>query len=103
MVELIRLVTGEELIAKVRSENDNAVEIENPIVIAVQKQEDGNMGANFIPWIQFGDVHDTTVELNKSSIMYRVTPVKQFVDNYNQMFGHIVTPNQNITKPQLIV
>lgn len=96
MIELIRLITGEEIIAKTHAESENSVEIENPIVIAVQPNEQGQMSANFIPWIQFGDIEDKIVHLNKASITYRVEPAKQFVENYSKMFSEIITPPAGI-------
>jgi hypothetical protein len=96
-VKLIRLITSEELIAEVLIENDdnNKLVMKNPlrVVIIPSKSTPQNPTVGFAPWAEFSD--DKKFELDKSSILCIMNPVKEFVNQYNSAFGGIITPTSS--------
>jgi hypothetical protein len=51
----------------------------------------------FAPWAEFTD--DKTFVLDKSHILAIMNPIKEFVNQYNSMFGGLVLPTGNLITP----
>lgn len=98
-VKLIRLLNGEELMAEVISSNDSKVTIKDAIRVVVMPQRDpkASPSIGFAPWLEFSE--DKQVELDKSHVLFMVTPIKEFVNQYNSLFGGIVTPSTKLILP----
>ena len=98
-VKLIRLLNGEELMAEVVSSNDSKVTIKDAIRVVVMPQRDpkASPSIGFAPWLEFSE--DKQVELDKSHVLFVVTPIKEFVNQYNSLFGGIVTPTTKLILP----
>lgn len=98
-VKLIRLLNGEELMAEVVSSNDSKVTIKDAIRVVVMPQRDpkASPSIGFAPWLEFSE--DKQVELDKSHVLFMVTPIKEFVNQYNSLFGGIVTPTTKLILP----
>lgn len=94
-VKLIRLLTGEELVAELLSDNDGEVVIKNPlrIVVIPAKSTPQNPTVGFAPWMEFSE--DKKFVLDKSHVLCIMNPVKEFVNQYNQAFGGIITPTSS--------
>lgn len=94
-VKLIRFITGEEIIAEIIIDDDqtNKIVIKNPLRVLVipAKSTPQNPTVGFAPWAEFSD--DKKFELDKSSILCIMNPVKEFVNQYNATFGGILTPS----------
>lgn len=93
-VKLIRLISGEELIAEVIFDCDitKKLVIKNPLrVMIIQgKSTSQNPTVGFAPWAEFSD--DKKFELDKMFVLCIMNPVKEFVNQYNQAFGGIIAP-----------
>ena len=79
---LIKLVTSEEIIAKVLEEDDEKYKVEKPRLCAMQQGqgEDGKVG-NFLvllPWIMYA--FDPTTKTERDSYIYKNTIAGQAVD-----------------------
>lgn len=98
-VKLIRLLNGEELMAEVISSNDSKVTIKDAIRVVVMPQRDpkASPSIGFAPWLEFSE--DKQVELDKSHVLFMVTPIKEFINQYNSLFGGIVTPSTKLILP----
>lgn len=98
-VKLIRLLNGEELMAEVVNSNDSKVTIKDAIRVVVMPQRDpkASPSIGFAPWLEFSE--DKQVELDKSHVLFMVTPIKEFVNQYNSLFGGIVTPSTKLILP----
>ena len=81
--------TGEDVIADVVKETDDAIVITNPIV-AVPSGQQGQIG--FAPWSPLLKDKDTEIEVTRRYIVYINEPQDEIVDNYRQMFSGISTP-----------
>jgi len=51
----------------------------------------------FAPWAEFSD--DKEFVLDKSQVLAIMTPINEFVNQYNSMFGGIVVPKSNLIIP----
>lgn len=92
-VKLVRLLTGEELLAEVISEAGLKIEIKNPIRVVVMPSRDPNNDrptVAFAPWMEFADEQNFT--LDKSHVLAIMIPIKEFIAQYQKAFSEIVTP-----------
>lgn len=92
----MKLVTGEELIGEIASENENEFVIRNPLGIAIVRGKDGSPNVGFSPFpIHAEQKSDSTIALKREHIVYYYIPAEDFVKNYDQIFGvGIILPGQ---------
>jgi hypothetical protein len=91
-IKLIRLQTGEDLIADVVKE-DAALTLENPCMVYVRPQ--GNSASVGITrWLPYADTKQFTID-NKWIVVV-TDPVEDLKNEYNKVFGSglIVPPTQ---------
>lgn len=102
-IKIIKLLTGEELLAKVLptkgSLSDDVLIMENPVRIVVMpnKIDPKTPNIGFAPWAEFSD--DKEFIVDKSHVLAIMTPIKEFVNQYNTMFGGLVVPTSNLILP----
>lgn len=102
-VKIIKLLSGEELLAEVVSELSSATKVEytikNPVRIIVMpnKMDPKTPSVGFAPWAEFSDEKSFT--LDKSHIIVMMEPIKDFLNHYNSMFGGLVVPQSNLILP----
>jgi hypothetical protein len=96
-VKLIRLLTGEELIAELVFDDNqtNKIVIKNPLRILVipAKSTPQNPTVGFAPWMEFSE--DKKFELDKQHILCIMTPMREFINQYNSAFGGIIAPTSS--------
>ena len=94
-VKLLRITTGEEVIAELVSETDDTVTLKNGLVVLPT-----NTGVGFAPWATVIDQDNPEIILFKAHVIY-IVPVQEDVSKkYNEMFGSkLITPD----KKKLIV
>ena len=95
---IFKLITGEEVLGEVESSSDTEFVIQNPVGIAVVRGQDGRPNVGFAPFpLHAEQVKDSTVIIAKKHVVYSYVPAKDFIDNYNQIFGSgIVLPNKQL-------
>ena len=87
-VKLIRIVTGEEIIAEVLSETDDTITVQNGLVVLPSAQ-----GVGFAPWATVISKEEPEIEMSKNHIVYIVAVQEDVSKKYNEMFGSkIVVP-----------
>lgn len=98
-VKIIKLLTGEELIAKVLPSSDSVVILQNPVRIVVMpnKIDPKTPNIGFAPWAEFTD--DREFVLDKSHVLAMMNPIKEFATQYSSMFGGLVVPTSNLILP----
>lgn len=89
-IVLLKLITGEELVAKKIDEVNETWVLSNPRVLTVTPADNGQMGIGMIPWL-VGDA-DGDVTIKTSSIIGQSTEIPKQLEN-----GYI----QNTTSIQL--
>tara|TARA_B100000902_G_C26823676_1_gene675259 strand:+ start:142 stop:435 length:294 start_codon:yes stop_codon:yes gene_type:complete len=87
-VKLFRIVTGEEVIAEVLSEDDNAVTVQNGLVVLPTGQSVG-----FAPWATVIDEDNRELIVSKSHIVYIGEVSSSVKQKYNEIYGSkLITP-----------
>ena len=100
-LSIIRLSTGEEIMAEVLIHDEKIFQVKNPvrIVVVPSKTDPNNPSVAFAPYMQWTD--DKTLTLNANHVITSATPITEFVNQYNGMFGGIVVPPKSgIITPQ---
>lgn len=99
-VKIVRLVNGEELLGEVTftAPIPSGVIIKNPVRVVVMpnKVDPKTPNVGFAPWAEFSE--QKTFEIDKSHVLCIIEPIKEFINQYNTMFGGIVLPPSGIIK-----
>ena len=90
-VKLIRMWSGEDVIADIVEENTDSVVITDPIV-AVPSQQEGRIA--FAPWSPL--LQKDKIEVTKKYIVYIGDPQAEIIEQFNQMFGKISKPTKKL-------
>lgn len=98
-VKLIKLITGEELLAEIMPSGEMICKMKNPVRVIVMpnKIDPKTPNIGFAPWAEFSDEKEFLVD--KSHVLCIMTPIKEFVNQYNSMFGGLVVPTSNLIMP----
>jgi len=81
--KLIRIITGEEIIAEVLEETDDTITIQNGLVVLPT-----NNGVGFAPWATVISKENPEITVNLKHIVYVAEVQEDVVNKYNQMFGN---------------
>jgi hypothetical protein len=92
-VKLIRLNTGEDVIADLISETENSLVLSNPIVAVPSGR--GELG--FAPWSPLLSKEVKEITINKHYVVYVSETQDQIVEQYNQIFSPIITPSKQLS------
>lgn len=95
LIKALKLVSGEEIVAEIAHEEDGVIVIKNALVIAIQRNPDGNLGIGFIPFAPYLP-KDTSIEIKADKTTFCVEVDDQMKNQYNVIFGGIVAPPKNI-------
>ena len=90
-VKLIRMWSGEDVIADIIKEETDSITITDPIV-AVPSPQQGQIA--FAPWSPLSEKGG--IEITKKYIVYITDPQLEIVDQHKQMFGKISTPTKKL-------
>ena len=90
-VKLIRMWSGEDVIADIVEENTDSVVITDPIV-AVPSQQEGRIA--FAPWSPL--LQKDKLEVTKKYIVYIGDPQAEIIEQFNTMFGKISKPTKKL-------
>ena len=90
-VKLIRMWSGEDVIADLVEEDDSIV-ISNPIVAIPS----GNGQLGFAPWSPLLKDKGEKIKVSKSYVVYIADTQEQIVEQYEQMFSLIKSPSKKL-------
>jgi len=90
-VKLIRMWSGEDVIADITKEDTDSITITDPIV-AVPSQQQGQIA--FAPWSPL--LQKDKLEVTKKYIVYIGDPQEEIIEQYNSMFGKISKPTKKL-------
>jgi len=91
-VKLIRMWSGEDVIADLIEEKEDSVIFCNPIVAIPA----GNGQMGFAPWSPLLKGKNEELEVTKKYVVYIADPQEQIVDNYKDMFSVIKAPSKKL-------
>lgn len=91
-LKILKLLTGEELLAEVLPSSEEVCRIKNPVrVVMIPSRVDPEKPQiGLAPWAQFSDDKEFTID--KSHVLTIMTPIKEFENQYNTLFGGIIAP-----------
>jgi len=87
-VKLIRMWSGEDVVADLVKETDDSITISNAIVAV--PSGDGNLA--FAPWSPIIKRNNTEIEVTKKYVVYISETQDEIIDQYNQMYAPVATP-----------
>ena len=90
-VKLIRMWSGEDVIADITKEDTDSITITDPIV-AVPSQQQGQIA--FAPWSPL--LQKDKLEVTKKYVVYMANPQDEIIEQYNSMFGKISKPTKKL-------
>tara|TARA_B100002019_G_scaffold159636_1_gene137614 strand:+ start:11 stop:298 length:288 start_codon:yes stop_codon:yes gene_type:complete len=88
-VKLIRVVTGEEIVAEVVSETDDTITVKNGLVVLPTGQSIG-----FAPWATVISKEEPEITMNLKHVIYVAEVQDSVSQKYKEMFGNIITPQE---------
>jgi hypothetical protein len=85
-VKLIRLTSGEEVIAKVIAETKEGVQVENPAILLPAGQ--GRLA--LVPWLPYAEAEKFLIP--EKIVGFMVTPKSDLVNEYTTMTSGLLLP-----------
>lgn len=97
-IEVLKLTSGEDVLAEIESENDTQYTLCNPVGIAVVRGQTGQASVGLAPFpLHAEQKTGAKVAIDKRSVVYSYVPAEDFINNYNQIFGSgIVLPSKQL-------
>lgn len=90
-VKLFRIVTGEEVVAELLTEDETTVTVQNGLVVL--PTANGSVG--FAPWATVIDRDNPELVVSKSHIVYIASVDPAVESKYNEVYGSkLVTPEK---------
>jgi hypothetical protein len=87
-VKLIRMSSGEDVVAEIIKKDENIIGVKNPIVAIPTGA--GKLG--FAPWSPIVSKEIESLDINARFVIYVSEPDPDVVDQYKNMFSTIATP-----------
>lgn len=94
MIKVLKMVTGEEVLAEIISEEADRVSVKNPLTIMMQRTQNGEIGMGFLPYLPYSESRDFTFKEAHIVVMKEVDT--ELKNQYNNIFGGIITPPKKI-------
>jgi len=91
-VKLIRMWSGEDVVADLVEEKEDTIVLTNPIVAIPQGQ--GQIG--FAPWSPLLKGKNEEIELSRNYIVYIAETQTEIEEQYEQMFSLIQSPSKKL-------
>ena len=94
-IKIIKLLTGEELIGDVEDKG-LSYSVKNAVLIALvpSRTNPQQPSIGLAPWMPYAE--NEPVMISKQSIVYEAKPIKEMINNYNSIFGGIITPPKTL-------
>lgn len=94
-IRIIKLVTGEELLGDV-TDQGLVYSIKNAVIVALvpSRANPQQPSVGLAPWMPYAE--NDPVVIPKQHVVYDAKPVKEMVNNYNSIFGGIITPPKTL-------
>ena len=94
-VKLIRMSTGEDLIAEIVDKTTH-LSIKNPCLVLIRPTESGTASVNITHWVPYSAEKD--FELNFDHVIFMIEPAEDLLQNYKAAFSTLIVPK----KPTLV-
>ena len=90
-VKLLRIVTGEEVVAELISENETTITVKNGLVVL--PTQTGSIG--FAPWATVISKENPEITVSRNHVVYMAEVDSGISKKYNEIYGSkLVTPEE---------
>ena len=89
-VKLLRMVSGEDVVCTVVKNTEDTIVIKDAIVAIPTGQ--GQLG--FAPWSPIISKEESEITISERFVIYQAEPDSSVVEQYNTMFGNVITPKK---------
>lgn len=97
-VKIVKLVTGEELLTdvEIRQQTPSKYLLKNVVMIAIMpsRSQQAQASIGLAPWMPYAE--NEPVEVSAEHVVYMAKPVTEMLNQYNSIFGGIVTPSKSL-------
>ena len=90
-VKLLRIVTGEEVIAELLSEDTDTITVKNGMVVIPNAN-----GVGFAPWATVISKQEPNITVDRKFIVYMVECDVDVVEKYESIFSPIEKPSKKL-------
>lgn len=94
MIKVLKMVTGEEVLAEIVSEEADRIKVKNPLIIMMQRTQNGEIGMGFLPYLPYSESRDFEFKVDHIIVCKEVD--SELRNQYNNIFGGIITPPKKI-------
>ena len=91
-VKVIRMWSGEDVVADLINDSDDSITVCNPIVAVPTSA--GQMG--FAPWAPLLSDKNVELEITRKYVVYISETQEEISEQYQQMFSAIQTPSKKL-------
>ena len=91
-VKLIRMWSGEDVVADLIEDKENTIVLSNPIVAVPA----GNGQMGFAPWSPLLKEKGEELEVTKKYVVYIADTQEQIIEQYESMFSVIQKPSKKL-------
>ena len=96
-IKIVRLLSGEEILGDIELENEYVI-VKNPTrIVVVPGKDPNNPQIGLMPFCQWAV--DKEVSVNISMVVCILTPIADFVNQYNKTFSSILVPDTGLVLP----
>lgn len=98
-IRILKLITGDDIIAEVLDTTMGQYNIKNPVRIVVMPSRTNPQtpSVGLAPWGEFSDDKQFTIQ--SSHVLASMKPIQEFINQYNSLFGGIVAPSSKLLVP----
>lgn len=89
-VKLIRLSSGEDVVATILEREDGSITIKDAIVAIPTGQ--GQLG--FAPWSPIISKSEPSIKVSENFVVYVAEADDSVIEQYNTMFGNVIAPKK---------
>jgi hypothetical protein len=94
MIKVLKMVSGEELLAEVLQELPTSIRVKNPIVIMMQRTPNNEVGMGFLPYLPYCESRE--FEFKTEHVIVAKEVDNELKNQYNKIFGGIITPSKKL-------
>ena len=84
-LRILRLLTGEEVVGEITSEDANHYTVENPCTLGIAMTQSGKPALNMQPMLLFSE--QKVVKINRQHVMFDVSVAIEIQNKYNEIYG----------------
>ena len=95
-IKLLRLVTGEDVLAEIVDAGDVAYKIRNPLIVYIRPTETGVASVGLSQWIPYSA--DKEFIIKNERVVVESNPAEDLRSQYDRVFGAgIIMPSAKLT------